>query len=379
MADAMELSKQVYKICARIEDPSEELKAFLETNPHVSVTQHKDAHGKQALHRAPQFGHAACVRMLLQHGADVHARDVYGRTALVDTLHGLGMYHYRASTTTVQKECMQLLIEANADVNGRDNHGRTATHIAVEWGNLEYLQLLISNGADVNTRDGSGGTPAITACIKGSLSCVQLLVDSKADLNVLDNDDGDALHYVVFADNKTKAFPVLCCNTNAADVKTSTWEDYEYYDQDDMYDVHDDHVGDDKRDACIEEYEHTLTYIDGYHEALKGTLSAKVEVDTRFGLGENGIYHEPLERVLEYMGLSMDKDQVVNASIDGDTKRALIPFQLQNAKLWFERASIDLYKQRRHTSLLGDIERYKMGILKAQAEIDSLYNDSLYN
>jgi hypothetical protein len=51
----------------------------------------------------------------------------------------------------------------------------------------------------------------------------------------------------------------------------------------------------------------------------------------------NGIYQEPLERVLQYMGLSMDIDQVVNRSIDGDTKRrALLPGNVLEANHWHE-------------------------------------------
>jgi hypothetical protein len=51
----------------------------------------------------------------------------------------------------------------------------------------------------------------------------------------------------------------------------------------------------------------------------------------------NGIYQEPLERVLEYMGMSMNIDQVVNTGIDGDIKRrALIPANVLEANHWHE-------------------------------------------
>jgi hypothetical protein len=68
-------------------------------------------------------------------------------------------------------------------------------------------------------------------------------------------------------------------------------------------------------------------------------LSEHVPVDHRFGLGQMGIYQEPLERTLEYLGLSMSKDQVVNASIDGEegVKRALIPGHLLIANHWFDK------------------------------------------
>jgi hypothetical protein len=52
MADAMELSKQVYDICEDVADPSTELKVFLDAHPQVSVNKYRGADGKQALHEA---------------------------------------------------------------------------------------------------------------------------------------------------------------------------------------------------------------------------------------------------------------------------------------------------------------------------------------
>jgi hypothetical protein len=83
-------------------------------------------------------------------------------------------------------------------------------------------------------------------------------------------------------------------------------------------------------------------YIDDSHRVLSHALSTEVEVDTRFSLGNNGIYQEPLERALEYLGLSMHKDQAVNTSIDGtERKRALIPGHVLNAKLWYDTYTCD--------------------------------------
>lgn len=70
----MELSRQVYDICCRKQDPSVELKAFLDAHAEVSVNQYRDDQGNHALHEASFWGHAACVRMLLDRGADVHAQ-----------------------------------------------------------------------------------------------------------------------------------------------------------------------------------------------------------------------------------------------------------------------------------------------------------------
>jgi hypothetical protein len=247
--------------------------------------------------------------MLLDQGADVHARDDDEWTTLILTsLYG-------------NLECMQILIEAKADVNASDKYGETAAHHAPNHGDTKCLQLLIDNHADVDARDDDGETPAMFACRGGDLSCLQLLLDNKADLNVRDNGGRDALYYAIRArtDIQRMGFSVLCCNTDAKNVKVGG-----------EYAVTAVVVA-----ACIEEYKHVQAYIDEYHRALKKTLSDEVEVDARVGRGGKGVYQEPLERVLEYLGMSMHKDQVVNASIDGGgVKRALIPFHVLNAEVW---------------------------------------------
>jgi predicted nucleic acid-binding Zn finger protein len=307
MADAMELSKQVHDICGN----KTELRAFLDAHPQVSVTKYRDGHGIPALHKASERGDATCVRMLLDQGADVHARDDYDRTALI-------LVSMRSNL-----KCMQILIEAKADVNASNTNGRTAAHYASCNGNTKCLQLLIDNHADLDARDEYGETPAIYACGEhGCLSRLQLLVDNKADLSVRGNEGRDALTYAIGESMyiPEAAFPVLCCNTDAKNVKVGG-----------TYGVTEAEVA-----ACIEEYKHIQAYIDEYHRALKNTLSDEVEVDVRVGRGGKGVYQEPLERVLEYLGMSMHKDQVVNASIDGGVKRALIPFHVLNAKGWFD-------------------------------------------
>jgi hypothetical protein len=123
-------------------------------------------------------------------------------------------------------------------------------------------------------------------------------------------------------------FAVLCCNTDAKNVEIDEEED----DEED-----DDAVTEAKVAACIEEYKHIQAFIDEYHRVLKNALFEDVPVEPRFGLAQMRIYQEPLERVLEYMGLSMHKDKVVNTSIDGEgVKRALIPFHALNAGVWHD-------------------------------------------
>jgi hypothetical protein len=319
----MELSKRVYEICDGLgRFKRHDLKAFLDDHPGVDVNLFRDEDGeqRQALHAASTIGDAGCMRLLLDHGADVCARDDRGMTPLMTIC-----------TTSIKDpvECMLILMEAKADIYAEDKCGTSAVVYASQ-GNLKGLQLLIDSGVDVNVRSRWYiDTPVMRCCYFDSLPCLQLLLDNKADLN-LRSDSGECALYKAMADSEKYprtafVFTVLCCNTDAKNVKIDEYRN-------------DDSVTATRVAAYIEDYTHTQAYIDEFHGMLEHTLSTKVEVDTRFGLGENGVYQEPLERTLEYLGLSMHKDQVVNASIDGDgVKRALIPFHVMNAKVWFKK------------------------------------------
>jgi hypothetical protein len=63
-------------------------------------------------------------------------------------------------------------------------------------------------------------------------------------------------------------------------------------------------------DAHIETYQHVQAFIDEFHRILNLMLSEHVPVEPLFGLSQVGIYQEPPECTLEYLGLCMTKDQV---------------------------------------------------------------------
>jgi hypothetical protein len=225
-------------------------------------------------------------------------------------------------------ECAQLLINHKADLNAKDRFGNSALHVAAMYGRLSCVKLLVQNGADVNYQT-DGFTPLMYSACEGHLTIVHYLLEQKADVHYRVSEEGfsknqDALYYVMrkFATDRTPsaAFALLSCNTDAKNLSIRG------------------HVTLAIRDAHIEEYVHVQTFIDEHHSILQSVLSDRVQVDARVGRGDNGIYQEPLERTLEYLGLSMSKDQVVNTSIDGEAiKRALIPGHLLNAEVWFDK------------------------------------------
>jgi hypothetical protein len=223
-------------------------------------------------------------------------------------------------------ECLRVLIEAGADMQAMNNHGNQAIHRASYNGAVGCLKLLMQERADVNARNNRGMTPAMYASDDERLTCLQLLLDANADISIHTNTGGNALYCAIRMPVDSTAhrvpgmpFSVLSCNTNVTDIPIDA------------------QVTQNMVDAHIAEYKAVHAFIDEHHSILKHALSYDVQVDTRFGLREHGIYQEPLERVLEYMGMSMNKDQVVNRSIDGDGKRrALRPGNVLEANHWHE-------------------------------------------
>jgi hypothetical protein len=281
--DVKALPEQVYELARA--GKLVELTVVLEEHPEVDVDGHKDQEGTPA--------------------------------------GGRGLFW---ACTNGHTECAQLLIDYKADVNAKTDNGESALHGAAGIrGHMSCMQLLVQNGADVNCQTNYGWPPMLQSALFGHLHVAQYLLQQKADIHYRVSEEGvcknmDALHYAMCASERTPGttFAFLSCNTDAKNVRFSAAV----------------------RDTHIETYKQVQAYIDEYFSILQPVLSDHVQVDTRVGLGDNGIYQEPLERTLEYLGLSMSKDQVVNTSIDGEEggfRRALIPGHMLNANHWFNK------------------------------------------
>ena len=139
------------------------------------------------LHWAARQGNAVAVETLATAGAALNATDAWGQTPLHDAVD-------RGNSATVNA-----LIEAGVSANVTDRNGFTPLHIALanDASDQEVITL-IEAGASTSSRDGGGWTPLLWALDRVALpSIVQALLDAGASVTVAGDDRVTALHILV--------------------------------------------------------------------------------------------------------------------------------------------------------------------------------------
>ncbi|PUZ62404.1 hypothetical protein GQ55_4G354800 [Panicum hallii var. hallii] len=152
-----------------------EVRRLLEANPGLARCA---AFGSlnSPLHLAAAKGHHEIATLLLQNGADVNARNIYGQTALMQACR---FGHW---------EVVQTLLVFRCNVSKVDSlSSRTALHLAAAGGHVKCARLLLAaaagDGDRFVNRAASGGVTALhLAALHGHVDCVHLLIDEHADL-----------------------------------------------------------------------------------------------------------------------------------------------------------------------------------------------------
>lgn len=103
------------------------------------------------LHAAAIVGDAITVDFLLMKGADVNARDCYGRTAC----HEAALSHRSGDMDIVK-----YLVDAHCDLEITDDAGETALHYAAGslYPDMITIELLLDKGADASAKNKKGET-----------------------------------------------------------------------------------------------------------------------------------------------------------------------------------------------------------------------------
>lgn len=115
-----------------------------------------DGHGDTALHRVSSAAKTYC---LIQHGADIEAKNSSGRTPLF---------------LVSNYEALNVLLESGANINAQDELGSTSLHQAAQSGDVEKIIWLLKNGA-ISIKNNYGRTPLEVAKLCKKEEAVKIL------------------------------------------------------------------------------------------------------------------------------------------------------------------------------------------------------------
>ncbi len=120
-------------------------------------------------------------------------RDADGNTPL----------HWAARAAAVDLDMVRLLLDKGADVNARDKSGMIPLHEAAGRAQKDLVALLVARGSDRNAKDASGRTPLTAAATKlpfgyrippDRIATVRLLVEAGAGFPTTGEDAAKFLH-----------------------------------------------------------------------------------------------------------------------------------------------------------------------------------------
>ncbi|KAJ3089948.1 hypothetical protein HDU96_003576, partial [Phlyctochytrium bullatum] len=148
-------------------------------------------------------GRLDVTRILIENGADFESRGQFNLTPLIlaamngnlnvvkllfesgADIEGRNQYEQTPLHTAAKAgsaEVARFLLEKGADIESRGQHDRTPLHVAAECGTVDVVRLLLDMGAAIESRDKSNDTPLIHAASQGHIAAVQLLLDKGADV-----------------------------------------------------------------------------------------------------------------------------------------------------------------------------------------------------
>jgi ankyrin repeat protein len=93
------------------------------------------------------------VKLLLDRGAYIEERETRSRLSALSWACARG-----------QKNAAKMLLDHEANLLARDTQGSTSLHHACSYGNNSIVTILLDHGADINAKSKTGNTPLHIIC-----------------------------------------------------------------------------------------------------------------------------------------------------------------------------------------------------------------------
>jgi uncharacterized protein len=162
------------------------------------------------LYQAISFKHPETAAFLINAGASieddkynplhiaVHSNDFSTATLLLDkgaNIHFANDAAVRTAAKAANMEMVKFLLEHGADPRGMSDSQENALHMAAYRGSPELLGMLLDKGIDINAKQYTGQTALLTASAVGNLEGVQTLLARGADPNIRDEEGKSPLDH----------------------------------------------------------------------------------------------------------------------------------------------------------------------------------------
>lgn len=148
-----------------------------------------DSSGRTCVSWAATRGDETSLETLLGYGADPNIPDIQG---------SMPLHHVRDAT------CGKLLLRYGANLLARNSFGRTSLHTICRDdggdGALEMLKTLVEMGIDINATDHDGETALMNASLNRYTHCARYLLANGADPNIVNSSGDGAIHFAAMYD-----------------------------------------------------------------------------------------------------------------------------------------------------------------------------------
>ncbi|CAM9592096.1 unnamed protein product, partial [Phaeothamnion confervicola] len=164
---------------------------------------------------AARAGTAAATAAMPEPAIDVSGLDEVGRTPLHLAVVAVAAYERAA--------CVKLLLQAGADPNALDSDGHrdggdgaTPLHAAAGNGNADMVALLLRHGANLDAVDADGQTPLMYAAAGNHGGAIAALLEGGGTTDSRDENDRTVLHLAAEA-NAAAALTALLTHAMEVD------------------------------------------------------------------------------------------------------------------------------------------------------------------